>query len=236
MKIKGENERYIQLSAESQKTARKYKKDFFNEQCLIIEENNKRGKTRDLFRKTGNIKGGFRPKMGTIKDKNGRVLVYAEEIKKWWKEYTELYKIDLNEPNYYTDVFSHPEPDILECKVKWALRSTAVNKASGCDEIPVKLFKSLKRFCIHYVSKSERPSSGHRTGKSQPSSQYPRRVVPKNALTIRQLHSSPMLVGSCLKSRMLGFNIMWTKNFQMSTLGLEKEEQLEIKLPAFTGL
>ena len=82
MKSKGENERYIQLSAEFQKTARKYKKDFFNEQCLIIEENNKRGKTRDLFRKTGNIKGRFRPKMGTIKDKNGRVLVYAEEIKK----------------------------------------------------------------------------------------------------------------------------------------------------------
>ena len=92
------------------------------------------------------------------------------------------------------------------------------------------------RFCIHYVSKSERPSSGHRTGKSQPSSQYPRRVVPKNVLTIRQSHSSPMLVGSCLKSRMLGFNIMSTKNFQMSTLGLEKEEELEIKLPAFTGL
>ena len=81
VKSKGESERYIQLSTEFQKTARKYKKDFFNEQCLIIEENNKRGKTRDLFRKTGN-KGTFHPKMGTIKDKNGRVLVYAEEIKK----------------------------------------------------------------------------------------------------------------------------------------------------------
>ena len=89
MKSKGERERYIQLSAEFQKTARKYKKDFFNEQRLIIEENNKRGKTRDLVRKTGNIKGGFRPKMGTIKDKNGRDLVDAEEIKKRWKEYME---------------------------------------------------------------------------------------------------------------------------------------------------
>ena len=69
--------------------------------------------------------------MGTIKDKNGRVLVYAEEIKKWWKEYTEeLHKKDLNEPDYCNDVVSHPEPDIVECKVKWALRSTAVNKAS----------------------------------------------------------------------------------------------------------
>ena len=82
VKNKGERERYIQLHAEFQNETRRDKKAFFNEQCLIIEENNKRGKTRDLFRKTGNIKGGFRPKMGTIKDKNGRVLVYAEEIKK----------------------------------------------------------------------------------------------------------------------------------------------------------
>ena len=71
--------------------------------------------------------------MGTIKDKNGRDLVDAEEIKKKWKEYIEeLYKKDLNEPHYYDDVVSHPEPDIWECEVKWALRSTAVNKASGC--------------------------------------------------------------------------------------------------------
>ena len=82
MKSKGERERYIQLNAEFQRIARRNKKAFFNQQCLIIEENNKRGKTRHLFRKTGNIKGEFYPKMRTIKDKNGRVLVYAEEIKK----------------------------------------------------------------------------------------------------------------------------------------------------------
>ena len=91
-------------------------------------------------------------------------------------------------------------------------------------------------FCIHYVSKSGRSSSGHRTGNGQLSSQSPRRVVLKNILTIGQLHSSPMLVRSCLKSCMLSFNIMWTKNFQMSKLGLEREEELEIKLPTFTGL
>ena len=79
MKSKGENERYIQLSAEFQKTARKYKKDFFNEQCLIIEENNKRGKTGDLFRRIANIKGALHPKMDTVKDKNGRDLVDAED-------------------------------------------------------------------------------------------------------------------------------------------------------------
>ena len=92
------------------------------------------------------------------------------------------------------------------------------------------------RFCIHYVSQSGRPSCSHRTGKGQPSSQSPRRVVPKSVLSIRQSHSSPRLVRSCLKSCMLGFSIMWTKNFQMSKLGLEKEEELEIKLQTFAGL
>ena len=83
--------------------------------------------------------------MGTIKDKNGRDLVDTEEIKKRWKEYMEeLYKKDLNAPDYYEGVVSHPEPDVLECEVKWALRSTVVNKASVYDEIPVELFKSLK--------------------------------------------------------------------------------------------
>ena len=82
---------------------------------LIIEENNKSGKTRDLLRKMGNIKGAFHPKTGTIKDKNGRDLVDAEGVKKKWKEYMEeVYKKDLNEPDYYGGVVSHPEPDILE--------------------------------------------------------------------------------------------------------------------------
>ena len=88
MKSKGERERYIQLNAEFQRIPRRDKKDFFNEQCSIMEENNKRGNIRDLLRKTGNIKGAFHPKMGTVKDKNGRDLVDAEEIKKRWKEYT----------------------------------------------------------------------------------------------------------------------------------------------------
>ena len=129
--------------------ARRDKKVFFNEQCSITEENNKRGKTRDLFRKTGNIKGTFHSTMGTIKDKNGRDLVGAEEIKKRWKEYMEeLYKKDLNDPDYYNGMVSHPEPDILECEVKCTLRVTAVNKASGCNEIPAEVFRSLKNDAI----------------------------------------------------------------------------------------
>lgn len=92
-------------------------------------------KTRDLFRKIGNTKGTFHPKMGTIKDRNGRDLVDSEEIKKRWKEYMEeLYKKGLNELGYYDGVVSHPEPDILECEIKWALGSTSsgsTSKASG---------------------------------------------------------------------------------------------------------
>ena len=87
--------------------------------------------------------------MGTIKDKNGRDIVDAEEIKKRWKEYMEeLYKNDLSEPDHYNGVVSHPNPDILECEAKWALRRTAVNKASGCHGIPIELFKSVKEDAI----------------------------------------------------------------------------------------
>ena len=90
------------------------------------------------------------------------------------------------------------------------------------------------RSFIQYDSKSGRPNSDHRTRKGHSSSQFPKRVVLKNVLTIGQLHSSPMLVRSCLKSCMLGFSIMQTKNFQMSKLGFEKEKEPEIKLPTFT--
>ena len=118
MKSKGERERYIQLNAQFQKIAGRDKK-IFNEQCLIIEENNKRGKTSNLFKIFGNIKGALYPKMGTTKDKNGRDLIDAEEIKERWKEYMEdLYKKYLIELDYYDGVVSHPEPDILECEGK----------------------------------------------------------------------------------------------------------------------
>ena len=97
-KSKGERERYTQLNAEFQRIRRRYKKAFFNEQCLKTEENNRREKTRDLFRKTENIKGTFHPKKDRLRDRNGRDLVEAEEIKKRRKEQTEeLYKKDLND-------------------------------------------------------------------------------------------------------------------------------------------
>ena len=99
------------------------------------------GKTRDLFKKIGGNKGTFHARMSTIKDRNGKDLTEAEEIKKRWQEYTEkLYKKGLNDLDNYNGVVTHLEPDILEREVKWALESITMNKASGGDGIPVELF------------------------------------------------------------------------------------------------
>ena len=100
------------------------------------------GKTRYLFKKIRDTKGTFHEKMGTIKDRNGMDL--AEVIKKRWQEYTELYKKGLNDPDNNDGVVTHLEPDILECKVKWALGSIIKNKASGGDGLPAELFQILK--------------------------------------------------------------------------------------------
>ena len=103
------------------------------------------GKTRDLFKKISDTKGMFHAKMGSIKDRNGRDLTEAEDIKKRWKDYTEeLYKKDLHDPDDHDGVIAHLQPDILECKVKWDLESITRNKASGGDGIPVELFQILK--------------------------------------------------------------------------------------------
>ena len=110
-----------------------------------IEENNRMGKIRDLFKKTGDTKGTFNAKMGTIKDRNSMDLTETEDVKKRWQEYTEeLYKKDLHDPDNHNGVITHLEPDILECEVKWALGSITMNKASGGDGIPVELFQILK--------------------------------------------------------------------------------------------
>ena len=102
------------------------------------------GKTRDLFKKTGDTKGTFYTKMGTLKDRNGMDLTEAEDIKKRWQEYTELHKKDFNEPDNHDGMITQLEPDILECEVKWALESITTNKANGGDGIPVELFQILK--------------------------------------------------------------------------------------------
>ena len=107
---------------------------------------NRIGKTRDLLKKIRDTKGIFHAKMDSIKDRNGMDLTEAEDIKKRWQEYTELYKNDLHDPDSHEGVITptHLETDILECEVKWALESITTNKASGGDGIPVELFQILE--------------------------------------------------------------------------------------------
>ena len=133
------------MNAEFQRLERRDKKAFLSEQCKEIEEKNRMGKTRDLFKKIRDTKGTFHAKMGTINDRNGMDLSEAEDIKKRCQEYTEeLCKKDLHDPDNHDDVITHLEPGILECEVKWALESIATNKASGGDGIPDELFQILK--------------------------------------------------------------------------------------------
>ena len=125
------------------KNSKREKKAFLSDQCKEIEENNRMGKTRDLFKKIRVTKGTFQAKMGTIKGRNGMDLTEAEDIERW-QEYTEeLYKKDVHDPDSHDGDITHLEPDILECRVKWALGSITTNKVSGGDGIPVELFQIL---------------------------------------------------------------------------------------------
>ena len=197
-KGKGEKETYIHLNAVFQRIARRNKKAFLSDKRKEIQENNRMGKTRDLFKKIRDIKGTFHAKMGSIKDKNGMDLPEVEDIKKRWQENTEeLYKKDLHVPDNQDSVITHLEPDILERKVKWVLGSIITNKASGGDGIPAELFQILKddsvKCCSQDGGKFGKLSSGHRTGKGQFSFQSQRKAMPNNVQTVAQLHSSHKL-------------------------------------------
>ena len=144
-KSKGEKERYTHLNKEFQRIVRRDKKVFLSDQCKEIGENNRMGKTRDLLKKIRDTKETFHAKMGSIKDRNGMDLTEAEDIKKRWEEYTEeLYKKDLHDPDNHDGVITHLEPDILECEVKWALRSITMNKLVKVMEFQLMYFKSWK--------------------------------------------------------------------------------------------
>ena len=144
VKGKAEKERYTHLNAEFQRIARREKKAFLSDQCKEIDENNRMGKTRDVFKKIRDNRGTFHAKMSTVKDRNGVDLTEAEVIKEKWQEYPELYNRDLRDPDNYDSMITHLEPDILECKVKWALGSITTNKASGGDGLSVELLQILK--------------------------------------------------------------------------------------------
>ena len=153
---------------------------------------NRMGKTRDLFKKIKDTKGTFHAKMGLKKDRNGMNLTEAEDIKKRWKEYKELYKIDLHDPYKHDSVITHLEPDILECEIKWALGTVTMNKASGDDGVPAELLQILKDDAmkvLHSICKQ--------IWKTQ---HWPQDwktsvfiAIPKNVQTTAQLHSSHML-------------------------------------------
>ena len=157
------------------------------------------GKTRDLFKKIRDTKGTLHAKMGSKKDRNGMDLTEAEDIKKRWQEYTEeLYKKDLHDPDNHDGVITDLEPDILECKVKWALESISTNKARGGDGIPVQLLQILKddavkvlhSICQQIWTTQQWPQDWKRSV----SFQSQRKAMPKNAQTTAQLHLSHMLV------------------------------------------
>ena len=143
VKGKGKEERYTHLNVDFQRIARRDKKDFLSDQCKEIKENNRMGKTRDLFKKMRDTKGIFHAKMDTRKDRNCMDLTEAEDIKNRWQEHTEeLYKKDLHDPDNHDDVITDLEPDILECEVKWALESITTNKLVEVMEFQLSYFKS----------------------------------------------------------------------------------------------
>ena len=133
------------MNAEFQRLSRRDKKAFLSDQCKEIEENSRKGKTRDLFKKVGDSKGTFHARMGMIKDRNRKDLTEAGETKKRWQEHTEeLYKKGFNDPDNHNGVVTHLQPDIPECEVKWALENITTNKVSEGYRIPAELFKILK--------------------------------------------------------------------------------------------
>ena len=156
------------------------------------------GKTRDLIKKISDTKGTFHAKMHTIRERNGMDLTEAEDIKKRWQEYTEkLDKKDCHDPDNQDGVIIQLEPDILEYKVKWALESITMNKASGGDGIPAELFQILKDDAVkmlHSICQQIwKTQQWPQDWKRSVSFQSQRKAMPKSAQTITQLHSSHML-------------------------------------------
>ena len=201
------------MNAEFQRIGRRDKKAFLSDQCKEIEENNRTGKTRDLFKEIRDTKVIFHAKMGSIKERSSMDLTEAEDSKKRWQDYTEeLSKKDLHDPDNHAGVITHLEPDILECEVEWALESITTNKASGGDGIPVELFQILKddavkvlhSICQQIWETQQWPQDW----KGQFSFQSQRKAMPKNVQTNAKLqlisHASKVM----LKILQARFNTM----------------------------
>ena len=206
----------------------------------VKREENKMGKTRDLFKKIRDAKRTFHANMGSIKDRNCMDLTEAEDIKKRWQEETEeLNKKDLHDPDNHDGVITHIEPDILECEVKWALPSITVNKASGCDGIPVELFQILKDDAVKVQH-----SICQQIWKTQQWSQdwkrsvfilIPKKGSPKecsNYCKIALISHASKVILKILQARLQQYMNQELPDVQA---GFRKAEEPEIKLATFSG-
>ena len=192
-KVKEEKKRYTHVNEKFQRT-RRNKKASLRDQWKEREENNRMGKTRDLFKKIRDTKGTFHENMGTIKDRNSMDLTEADDIKKRWQEYTEeTYKKDLHDPDNHDGVIIHLEPDILEWEVKWALGSITTDKANTGDGIPVELVQTLKYDAVkvqhlicQQIWKTQQWPQDWKRSVFIPN---PKKAMPKNVQTAAQWHS-----------------------------------------------
>ena len=226
---------YTHLNAEIQRIARRDKKTFLRNQCKETEENNRMGKARDLFKKIRDTKEIFHAKMGSIKDRNGRDLTWAKDIKKRCQEYTEeLYRKDIHDPDNHKGVIipTHLEPDILECEFKWALESITMKKASGGDGIPVDLFQILRDDAVSASLNTSANVENSTVATGLERSVFipiPKKGNPKqcsNYHTIALISHASKEMLTVLQARL---QHMWTVNFQMLKLVLEKAEEQEVK-------
>ena len=220
------------MNAEFQRIATRDKKAFLSDQCKEIEENNRMGKTRDLFKKIRDTKGTFHAKMASIKDRNGMDLPEAENIKKRQQEYTEeLYKEDLHDPDNHDGVIIHLDPDILECEVKWAFGSITMNKASRGDGIPVEQFQILKDDAIKICQQIWKTQQWPQDWKRSFFIPIPKKSNVKecsNNHTMVLISNASKVMLKILQARLQQYVNM---NFQMFKLDLEKAQEPNIKLP-----
>ena len=217
------------MNAEFQRTTSRDKKVFFQDQCKDIEENNRIGKKRYLFKKIRDIKGTFHAKMGTRKDRNGMDLTEAEDIKKRWVEYTDkLYNKDLHDPDNHDGMITYLEPDILECEVKWALGIITMNKASGGDGIPVDLFQILKDNALTL-------SSDHRTGKGNLFIPIPKKGNAKESSNYRKIALISQARKVMLKILQARLQQYVSHELPDVKLDFENAEEPDIKLPTSIG-
>ena len=227
------------MNAEFQRIARRDKKAFLSYQCKEIGENNRIGKTRDLFKKIRDTKRTFHAKMDTIKNRDGMDLTEAEDIKKRWQKYRELYKKDHRDPDDHDDVITHLEPDILECEVKWALGSITTNKVTGGDRIPVELLQILKDDAVkvlHSICQQIwRTQQWPQDWKRSVFIPIPKKGNTKegsNYLTVALISHASKVMLKILQTRLQQY---MNREFPDVQAGFRRAEEQEIKLPTSAG-